>query len=134
MTVDSQFGIYDLEIVGNSNTSIDTQDIDYTKFTLWFTDNMPSDISEFTILVSINDNTNTLPFSNSGNATSNDSGSSSKFFATFSNGSLNEHTNVVDESNITVQVRRGTIVMGNWSGLIKINAAIDLAEEEEFVS
>jgi hypothetical protein len=127
MTVDSQFGIYDLAIVESSNTSIDAQYIDYTNFILWFTDNMPSDISEFTILVSINDITNTLPFINSGYGTSNDN-VSNKFFATFSNDALIQHSNVVDESNITVQVRKGTIVMGNWSGLIKINAAIDLAE------
>jgi len=121
MSVDSQFEIYDLEIVGNSNTSFVGEQIDYTKFTLWFTDNMPSDIGDFTILVSINDNTNTLPFSNSGNATSNDAGSSSRFFATFSSGTPNVHNSVIDNSNITVQVKKGTSVMGNWTGLIRKN-------------
>ena len=124
MTVDSQFGIYDLEIVGNSNTSIGTEQIDYTNFILWFTDNMPSDIGDFTILVSINGNTNTLPFSNSGYGYSNDN-VSNKFFATFSSGSPNVHNSVINESNITVQVKKGTSVMGNWTGLIRKNGGYE---------
>ena len=121
MSVDSQFGIYDLEIVGNNNTSIDTEEIDYTSFVLWFTDSMPSDISDFKIIVSINNTPYTLPFKNSGYGSSNDFIASARYYATFSNNLTNTHDKVSDGSSITVQVLKSNTVMGNWSGVIKIN-------------
>ena len=120
--VDSQFEIYDLEIVGlNPSTDASSNILNYSKFKLWFTDNMPLDISDFMLLISINNTlARVLIHDDSGYTTSHDGGSNPKFYATFKIVGEPYNDTVQHNSSITVEVKKDLIFMGKWSGEIKI--------------